>query len=116
MSAVHAGDATLRRSAVDALAKFGGIESIPPLLDVAAHEESVAVRERAFCSLAESGTFQVAERYEAVPGLFAIASDAQADRQSVAWAYQALREVTDIHDLRDDVAQWQARLAQANLL
>jgi len=116
LSAVHAGDESLRRWAVDALAKFGGVESIAPLLDVAAHEKSAIVRERAFCALAQSGTLHVAERYEAVPGLFAIASDAQADRQSVAWAFQALREITDIHDLGSDVAQWQVRLAQAKLL
>ena len=114
--ALHAGDETLRRWAVDALGKFGGVESIAPLLDIAAHEKSVIVRERAFCALAQSGTFQVAERYEAVPGLYAIAADTRADRQSVAWAYQALREITDIHDLRDDATQWEQRLLQAKLL
>jgi len=116
LSAMHAGDESLRRWAVDALAKFGGTESIAPLLDVAAREKSAIVRERAFCALAQSGTFHVAERYEAVPGLYAIATDALADRQSVAWAYQALREITGIHDLRDDEAQWHARLVEAKLL
>lgn len=116
LSSLHTGDETLRRWAVDALAKFGGVESIAPLLDVAAREKSAIVRERAFCALAQSGTFHVAERYEAVPGLFAIASDAQADHQSVAWAYQALREITSIHDLQNDAEQWRARLAEANLL
>jgi len=116
LSALHTGDESLRRWAVDALAKFGGVESIAPLLDVAAREKSAIVRERAFCALAQSGTFHVAERYEAVPGLYAIAADANADRQSVAWAYQALREITGVHDLQDDAVQWYARLAEANLL
>jgi hypothetical protein len=116
LSALHTGDESLRRWAVDALAKFGGVESIAPLLDVATREKSALVRERAFCALAQSGTFHVAERYEAVPGLYAIAADAGADRQSVAWAYQALREITGIYDLRDEPALWQSRLEQAKLL
>jgi HEAT repeat protein len=116
LSALHTGDEPLRHWAVDALAKFGGVESIAPLLDVATREPSAAVRERAFCALAQSGTFHVAERYEAVPGLYAIASDKQADRQSVTWAFQALREITDIYDLHDDAAQWELRLKEAGLL
>jgi hypothetical protein len=121
LSAVHTGDDTLRRWAVDALAKFGGTEIIAPLLEVATHERSTVIRERAFCALAQSGTLHVAERYEAVPGLFAIvedaqAEDAQADNQSVSWAYQALREITDTHDLPDDAARWRDRLQQAHLL
>ncbi|HEU4663205.1 MAG TPA: HEAT repeat domain-containing protein [Dokdonella sp.] len=116
LSAAHAGDESLRRWAVEALAMFGGVESIPPLLDVAAHEPSPRVRERAFCALAQSGTLHLAERYEAVPGLFAIASDARGDRRSVSWAFQALREITGIRGLDDDAASWQSRLEQANLL
>jgi HEAT repeat protein len=116
LSAMHRDDETLRRWAVDALAKLGGVESIAPLLDVAARDKSAIVRERAFCALAQSGTFHVAERYEAVPGLYAIATDARTDRQSVAWAYQALREITGVYDLRDDEAQWHARLVEAKLL
>jgi HEAT repeat protein len=116
LSALHTGDESLRHWAVDALAKFGGVESIAPLLDVATREPSAAVRERAFCALAQSGTFHIAERYEAVPGLYAIASDKQADRQSVTLAFQALREITDIYDLHDDAAQWELRLKEAGLL
>jgi hypothetical protein len=51
-----------------------------------------------------------------VPGRYAIAADASADRHSVAWAYQALREITGIYDLRDEPALWQSRLEQAKLL
>ena len=67
-------------------------------------------------ALAQSGTLLVAERYHAVPGLFAIAADAKSDRQSVGWAYQALREITDTYDLPDDVDAWRERLQAAGLL
>ncbi|MEO8670553.1 MAG: hypothetical protein ABI411_04495 [Tahibacter sp.] len=116
LSGLHAGDDTLRRWAVDATAKFGGAEIVGPLLDIAAHEKSAIVRERAFCALAQSGTLLIAERYAAVPGLIAIADDAAADRQSVAWAYQALREITETYDLPDRVEPWRERLQRAGLL
>ena len=112
----HGTDAELRRQAVDALAKFGGAETVPPLLDIAAHDSSAAVRERAFCGLAESGTLLLAERYTAVPGLLAIAQDASSDRQTRNWSYQALREITNLRNVPDDPASWRERLERVHLL
>lgn len=109
-------DEGMRRWAVDSLAKFGGVEIVEPLLAVARDEPSAVVRERAFCALAQSGTLLVAERYHAVPGLLSIAADAKSDRQSVGWAYQALREITDTYDLPDDADAWRERLRAAGLL
>ena len=116
LSALNSGDQPLRGAALEALAKFGGEEIVLPLLDIATHEPDPALRERAFCALAQSGTLLVAERYEAVPGLFAIAEDAQSDKQSVLWAYQALREITDSYGVPNDSATWRDRLQQAGLL
>lgn len=116
LSALHSGDDGVRGYAIEALAKFGGIEIIAPLLDVATHEPAALLRERAFCALAQSGTLLVAERYEASPGLFAIIDDPQADRQSIAWAYQALREITDSYGLPDEVEAWREHLQGAGLL
>lgn len=115
-AALDSGDAASRRWAVEAVAKFGGVESLPLLLGVAAREPSAWVRERAFCALAQSGTLQLAKRYEAVPGLFAIAADTGMEARTVTWAYQALREITAVDDLPDDAVQWRSRLSEAGLL
>ena len=112
----HATDADMRAHAVDALAKLGGAEIVPPLLDIAAHDVAPAVRERAFCGLAQSGTLLLAERYTAVPGLLAIAQDPQADRQTLNWSYQALREITNLRDVPNDPARWRDSLERVHLL
>jgi hypothetical protein len=116
LSALNAGDRPVRGAALEALSKFGGAEIVPPLLDIATREPDPSLRERAFCALAQSGTLLVAERYEAVPGLLAIIEDAQADKQSVLWAYQALREITDSYGEPNDPVRWRDRLQQAGLL
>jgi hypothetical protein len=109
-------DAQLRQHAVDAVAKFGGVETVPALLDIAAHDRSPAVRERAFCGLAASGTLLLAERYTAVPGLLAIAQDPQADQQQHDWTYQALREITGMRNVASDPDSWRAQLQRVHLL
>lgn len=109
-------DETLRRWAVEALDLFGGSEAIAPLLEIAATDPSATIRERAFCGLAQSGTFRSDERRLAVPGLFAIATDPRADRQQVDWSYQALREITGIRDLPQQPMAWRERLRRQGLL
>ncbi len=116
VDAVRDNDETQRRWAVDALARFGGEEVVDPLLAIAAHDASSEVQERAFCGLAQSGTLQLAERYRAVPGLLAIAEDRGASAQQRAWVFQALREITETYDVRDDVSAWHAALDRAGLL
>lgn len=112
----HATDARMRQWAVDALAKFGGAEVVPTLLDVAGRDASAAVRERAFCGLAESGTLLLAERYTALPGLLAIAQDPAADQQTRDWTYQALREITSLRNVPNDPASWREQLEKVHLL
>lgn len=112
----HATDADFRQHAVDALAKFGGAEVVPALVDVAGHDAAAAVRERAFCGLAESGTLLLAERYTALPGLLAIAQDPHSDKQTRDWAYQALREITSLRNVPNDPASWRAQLERVHLL
>ncbi len=69
------------------------------------------VRERAFCGVAMSGTPLLAERYVAVPRLLAIVEDRTQDRQTLAWAYQALREISSQYDLPEEPGQWRVRLS-----
>lgn len=106
----------VRRWAVESLAKFGGVEVIEPLLAIAVEDSSAIVRERAFCGLAQSGTLHVAERYAAIPGLLAIAEDPQSSVQTLNWTYQALREISDVHDMPDDPVAWRGFLADLELL
>ncbi len=116
LSAIQHDDEYVRHWAVDALGKFGGVEIIAPLLDLAVHDRSAKVREEAFCGLAESGTLHIVERYEAVPGLMAIAESARSDRQTLDWTFQALREISGVRDLPNDPRQWRERLERAALI
>ncbi len=106
----------VRRWAVDALAKFGGVEIIAPLLEIAEYDTSLVVRERAFCGLAQSGTLHIAERYEAIPGLLEIAGSSQSDQQTQDWSYQALREISNIYDTPNDPISWRDELLSVGLL
>ena len=112
----HTTDASMRQHAVDALATLGGAEAVPLLLEIAAQDQDLSVRERAFCGLAESGTLLLAERYMAVPGLLTIAQDPNADKQTHAWTYQALREITGLRNVPDDADAWRPQLENLRLL
>ena len=106
----------VRRWAVESLAKFGGVEIIEPLLAIAIEDASALVRERAFCGLAQSGTLHVAERYAALPGLLAIAKDPRSNAQTLGWTYQALRDISGVHDMPDDADAWDDLLADLGML
>jgi hypothetical protein len=112
----HDADDTLRRWAVVALTLFGGVEAIDPLLSTAAGDRDQAIREIAFCGLAQSGTFRPADRYAAIPGLLGIAEDARSDQQAIDWSYEALREITGILDLPQRPSSWRERLQAMGLL
>lgn len=109
-------DVALRKAAVDAFARLGGAETIDPLLAIAASDPSPIVRERAFCNLASTGTLLMAERYQAVPGLLAIAGAASSDAQTRAWSYQALTEISGLYGLPPDAGVWRERLGAVGLL
>lgn len=115
-AASHSDDETIRRWAIDGLAIFGGQATVPVLLEHAAHDPSVEVAERAFCGLAASGTLHIAERYAAIPGLVDIAAASVATDPRHGWSFQALREISGIYDLPDEVGAWRARLNDVGLL
>jgi len=107
---------SVRHWAVDSLAKLGGAEVIEPLLSIAQSDTHPVVRERAFCGIAQSGMLHVAERYLAVPKLFEIAVDPQQSAKAKGWAYQALREITNLYDLPEEQTVWADQLVQLGLL
>src|SRR5580704_12898901 len=83
-----------RRWAVEGLALTGANKAIPALL-IAMHGDPAAyVRERAACSLAESGMFSSEQRFSAMPQLLNYSDDPTLDAQTHALAFQALADIT----------------------
>lgn len=100
-------DEDSRRWAVEGLALVGRTETIEPLLQTMHDDPSASVRERAACSLAESGMFTHEQRLTAVPNLLAYSDDPALDAQTHAWAFQALKDITRQH-LPNDSAAWRS--------
>jgi HEAT repeat protein len=94
-----------RRWAVEGLALVGTTPTIAPLLDAMRNDPSAMVRERAACSLAESGMLTHNQRLIAVPRLIDYAEDPALDAQTRGWAFQALADITRQH-LPNDSAAW----------
>ena len=90
-------DEDSRRWAVEGLALSGSTETIEPLLQTMHDDPSPNVRERAACSLAESGMFTHEQRLSAVPGLLTYTDDPSLDAQTHGWASQALTDITQQH-------------------
>src|SRR5271169_1126001 len=87
-------DEDSRRWAVEGLALAGASQTIEPLLKTMHDDPSSSVRERAACSLAESGMFTREQRLSAVPQLLSYTDDPSLDAQTHAWAFQALGDIT----------------------
>jgi len=71
------------------------------------NDPSAMVRERAACSLAESGMLSHDQRLIAVPQLINYSGDLALDAQTRALAFQALGDITQQH-LPNDSAAWRA--------
>jgi HEAT repeat protein len=94
MSGIHDDNVNVRYWAVEGLAYLGTEEVITPLLSVFHDDASPMIRERAACSLAQSGMLSAAHRLTAVPQLLDFAEDATLDEQTRGWVFQALRDIT----------------------
>lgn len=97
-------DVDSRRWAVEALALSGADEAMQPLLASMHDDPSPLVRERAACSLAESGMFTSEQRMTAVPQLLNYTEDAALDAQTHGWAFQALSDISHQRLPNDSVA------------
>jgi hypothetical protein len=100
-------DEETRRWAVEGLALVGTTPTIVPLLEAMHDDPSPMVRERAACSLAESGTLSHEQRLAAVPQLIHYSDDPALDQQTRGWAFQALGDITR-QRLPNDSAAWRA--------
>lgn len=97
-------DPDSRRWAVEGLAVAGRDQAIQPLLATMHDDTSPMVRERAACSLAESGMFTHDQRMTAVPQLLNYTDDPALDAQTQGWAFQALGDITHQRLPRDSAA------------
>jgi HEAT repeat protein len=100
-------DEDVRRWAVEGLALVGTTSTIVPLLNAMHDDPSPMVRERAACSLAESGMLTHDQRLAAVPQLINYSDDSALDAQTHTWAFQALADITK-QRLPNDTAAWRA--------
>lgn len=94
MGSLHDTNENVRYWAVEGLAHLGTDNIIAPLLGVFHDDPSPTIRERAACSLAQSGMLNEKQRRTAVPRLLDFAEDASLDHQTRGWVYQALRDIT----------------------
>jgi hypothetical protein len=105
VSQLQDSDPEIRHWAVEGLAYLGTNASIAPLLQAFHDDPSPMVRERAGCSLAQSGMLTEGQRHSVIPHLLDFADDASLDAQTHGWVYQALRDITG-KDLPNDSSSW----------
>jgi HEAT repeat protein len=94
MSSIRDENVNVRYWAVEGLAYLGTEDTIVPLLGIFHDDPSPMIRERAACSLAQSGMLSARLRLKAVPSLLDFAEDPTLDDQTRAWVFQALRDIT----------------------
>jgi len=100
-------DPEVRHWAVEGLAYLGTDDAIAPLLQTLHDDASPVVRERAACSLAQSGMLTQEQRRSAIPALLAFADDSSLDAQTHTWIYQALRDITG-QSLPNEISAWRS--------
>ena len=91
---VHDSDEQTRYWTIEGLAHLGSDGTIAPLLDEFQNDPAKQVRERAACSLAESGMLTHEQRLSAVPALIRMTKENSTDATTKEWAYQALGAIT----------------------
>jgi hypothetical protein len=100
-------DPDSRRWAIEGLALVGTTATIAPLLQAMHDDPAPIVRERAACSLAESGMLTREQRLTAVPQLVNYSDDPALDAQTHGWAFRALGDITQ-ESLPNDSAAWRS--------
>lgn len=105
LDSVHDENVNIRYWAVEGLAYLGTDATIEPLLGIFHDDPSPMIRERAACSLAQSGMLTRDQRYAAVPQLIDFAADLALDDQTRSWVFQALRDITG-QSLPRDAGAW----------
>jgi HEAT repeats len=107
VSQLQDSDPEVRHWAVEGLAYLGTNETIAPLLKTFHDDSSAMVRERAGCSLAQSGMLTQEQRRSTIPQLLDYADDSSLDAQTHGWVYQALRDITG-QSLPNESSSWRS--------
>jgi hypothetical protein len=102
---VHDENVNVRYWAVEGLAYLGTERTIAPLLDIFHDDRSSMIRERAACSLAQSGMLSKEQRYKAIPRLLEYSNDFSLNDETRGWVFQALRDITG-QNLPRDPSAW----------
>ena len=105
LASIHDENVNIRYWAVEGLAYLATDEVIAPLLRIFHDDPSPMIRERAACSLAQSGMLTRAQRLTAVPAPPDFSADMALDDQTRGWVFQALRDITGV-SLPKDPAAW----------
>ena len=105
LASIHDDNVNIRYWAVEGLGYLGTDETVAPLLQVFHDDSSPMIRERAACSLAQSGMLSEKQRRTAVPRLLDFAEDPALDPETRKWVFQALRDITG-QNLPHDPAAW----------
>ena len=107
LDSIHDNNVNVRYWAVEGLAYLATDGTTDPLLEIFHGDPSPMIRERAACSLAQSGMLNREQRYGVVPRLIEFAGDGALDEQTRGWVFQALRDITGAVAAarRDRVAQ-----------
>ena len=98
-------DPSIRHWAVEGMAYLGTDATIEPLRNIFRTDPSADVRERAACSLAQSGMLQQSQRMKAVPAFLDDLEDHSLDTTMHQWVLQALEDISG-QRLGDDPAAW----------
>jgi hypothetical protein len=106
-SALRDSDPEIRHWAVEGMSYLGTDETLDPLLRAFHDDPSPMVRERAACSLAQSGMLGEQQRRSIVPRLLDFAEDTSLDAQTHSWVFHALRDIT-AQNLPADAAAWRS--------
>jgi len=105
LASLHDPNVNVRYWAVEGLAYLGTDETIEHLLGVFHDDPSPLIRERAACSLAQSGMLGRLQRRTALPRLIEFADDGSLDAETRGWVFQALRDITG-QTLPREAAAW----------
>ena len=105
LESVKDSNENVRYWAVEGLAYLGTDGVIAPLLEIFHDDPSPTIRERAACSLAQSGMLNDKQRRAAVPRLLDYAEDFSLDNETRKWVFQALRDITG-QSLPPNPAAW----------
>jgi HEAT repeat protein len=101
----HDRDLQSRYWAVEGMAMLGTDASIGPLLSILTHDPSLRVRERAACSLSQSGMLTHEQRLSVIPDLLNLVDDDSLNSTTRGLIYNSLRVITGAK-LENDPDAW----------